>query len=596
MTSRESEPRVRRLLRIALPGLVIATIWLAYANTLRAPFVFDDRAAILENSTIRTMWPLAVPLSPPDDGRAVAGRPLINLSLALNYAISGENPWSYHVFNLLVHSGAALLVFGIVRHAARALRKEEKDETLLPWIVAALWALHPLQTESVACVIQRTELLGGFFYLATILAFAVGRPGLSVAACLLGMATKETMVTAPLLVLLYDRTFVSGSFRAAWRTRRVYYMALSTTWLMLAWLVWRHGGARGTAAGFGAEMSSWHYLLQQTRAILLYLKLSVWPHPLVIDYGSTAPHGLAEVWWQSVIVLVLLGATAWALVRRPVIGFLGGWFFVILAPSSSVVPLPAQTIAEHRMYLPLVTIVVLATAGLGRIRSWIAVPLLVAMIAATWTRNEVYRSDLALWTETARHQPENPRVQLNLGAALLTEGRIADAATAFQVAARANLPSAHSNLANVYLQLGRVAEAITEGEIAVELSPTDANAWVNLTLAVQRSGDLERMRAQVARVARLSLRDAQLYELAGILAVRTENFSAALELFQRAVAIDGDFVAARANLGNVLLVGGRFDEAITEYQAVLQRKPDERAVRENLERARELKAATRQPK
>ncbi len=587
---------------VVAAGLIVVALGLAYANTFTAPFVFDDHAAILENPTIRHLWPLTTPLSPPADGRAVAGRPLVNLSLALNYAIGGTNPAGYHLFNLAIHALSTLLLFGLVRRTLADLRGAAAavaTADLTAALAAAIWALHPLQTESVSCVVQRTESLGAFWYLLTLHAFVRRRPIVSVLACLVGMATKETVVTAPLIVLLFDRTFVAGSFNAAWRARRGYYLALGATWLLLAWLVLRGGGARGTAGGLGAAMSSWHYLLQQCRAIILYLKLSLWPHPLVVDYGSAAPQSLAEVWWQALVIVVLLAATIWALVRRPVLGCFGAWFFIILAPSSSVVPLPAQTIAEHRMYLPLAAIVVALVVGVRQrfpARSTACLTIVaLALGFFTAQRNAVYRSDLALWADTAAHVPDNPRVQLNLGGALLDAGRDDDARAALTRAEKLqpNLPGVHSNLCLVDTHLGRLDEAIAQGEAAIELAPDDADAWVNLTHAYLRAEDSPAARRYAASVARLKLADTQLYFLAGNLAARAEDFVLALELFRRAVQIDPSSIPARNNFANVLLVSRRFDEAIAEYEAILRLHPDDRSVRENLERAREAQAASR---
>src|SRR5262249_38465279 len=154
-----------------------------------------------------------------------------------------------------------------------------------------------------------------------------------------------------------------GSFSSALRVRRGYYVALAATWLVLAALVLRGHGARGDAAGFGRGVSPWNYLLTQADALVLYLDRSLWPHPLVLDYGTSVATSLPGVWWQSLGIFLLLIAAVWALTRRPALGFLGASFFLVLAPSSSIVPLVTQTIAEHRMYLPLAGVIALIIFG-----------------------------------------------------------------------------------------------------------------------------------------------------------------------------------------------------------------------------------------
>ena len=205
---------------------IVVAVGLAYANSFGGPFVFDDEPAILENATIRKLWPLSGPLSPPREfGVTVAGRPVLNLSLALNYAISGTAPWSYHAFNVGVHALAALVLFGLVRRTLRgpllvATHGGRAEE--IAAAVALVWALHPLQTESVTYVIQRAESLMGLFYGFTLYAFVrattSARPrgwlAAMVTSAVLGMGCKEVMATVPLVVLLYDRTFVAGGFEA----------------------------------------------------------------------------------------------------------------------------------------------------------------------------------------------------------------------------------------------------------------------------------------------------------------------------------------------------------------------------------------------
>ena len=240
--------------------LVVAT-WAAYFNSLDGAFVFDDLPCIVENPSIRQLWPLSVPLNPPrESGYTVSGRPLLNLTLAVNHAISGTHPWSYHVGNVLIHTGAVLVLFGLLR---RVLTLGRLAAFAMPTaaVAAAGWALHPLQTESVAYVIQRAESLMGLFYLLTLYGFVrmaepEGRKdwsSVSVMACLLGTATKEVIVTAPIMVLLFDRSLFSEGLVAALRKRPGYYVALFATWIPLGMFVLSTGGDRGGTVHWTGE-------------------------------------------------------------------------------------------------------------------------------------------------------------------------------------------------------------------------------------------------------------------------------------------------------------------------------------------------------
>ncbi len=405
---------------IPLAGAVIAfAVWAVYANSFSAPFVFDDLMAITQNPTIRHLDRLGDVLSSPLFATGATGRPMVSLSLAINYALGGYEVRGYHITNTLIHTLAALVLFGIVRRTLlRPGLSERFGIAALPlaFAVALLWAVHPLLTESVTFVIQRSESLMGLFYLLTLYGFirSVESPVprrweiFTVMVCLLGMATKEVMVSAPLVVLLYDRCFATGSFRAAWRARWKMYTGLAATWLLLAYLV---VGSHQRGGSFQGGVSSWDYLLTQCQAIVMYLKLAVWPSPLVVDYGMTIVHRLADVWLQALLLVLLAVGTVVALRRRQAAGFLGFCFFAILAPSSSVVPLITQTMAEHRMYLPLASVIALVVLGAYRWLGKYSLPLwLVLVVVAgvvTIARNRDYESNLKLWTVTVAAVPDN---------------------------------------------------------------------------------------------------------------------------------------------------------------------------------------------
>jgi len=475
-------------------GVLVVAVLAANWNSFAGPFVFDDLGSIVENPTIRA---LGRALSPPhEQGVTVGGRPLLNLSFALNYAVSGNAVWSYHALNLAIHLAAALTLFGVMRRTL--LRPQMRERfgaiaTPLALTTAALWALHPLQTESVTYIVQRAESLMGWFYLFALYAFVRATEGepsdaqpparhralwrvLSIGACALGVATKETMVSAPLIVLLYDRTFVSGNFRAAWRERRGYYVALAATWIPLAWLALGTGG-RGGTAGFDTAVSAWTYALTQCGAVAHYLRLVFWPQPLVFDYGVNMVRHAADVALPALLVVSLLGAIVVALVRRPALGFLGAWFFAVLAPSSSFVPIASQPVAEHRMYLPLAAVLALlvpvAGAWLGRWILWVWLVAGIICGALTWRRNETYRTELALWSDTVLHRPGNARAQSNLGNALLAVGRAADAVPHYEEALRLNpdYADAENNLGRALVELGRPADAIPHLEAALRAKP-----------------------------------------------------------------------------------------------------------------------------
>ena len=324
---------------------IVAAAVAAYWNSLDGEFMFDDRVWIVENPSIKHLWPLSDVMMPTDAAH-VGGRPIVSLSLALNYAFGRLNVRGYHVVNLTIHIFAALVLFGVVRRTLTLPRLRDRfgnAATLLAAIVALIWAVHPIQTEAVSYVIQCAESLVGLFYLLTLYCFIRGATatlssivvdgsGLNdsrltthlspltflwyfacFAACLLGMATKEVMVSAPIVLLLYDRTFLSGSFREAIVRRWRIYLALAGTWLVLAWVLVATSFHADTT-GLGVQrFTPWTYLITEPAVLMNYLRLAIWPDRLCFAYDLMPPRSGAEVIAPALAIMALVGLTVWAL-------------------------------------------------------------------------------------------------------------------------------------------------------------------------------------------------------------------------------------------------------------------------------------------
>jgi tetratricopeptide (TPR) repeat protein len=500
--------------------LLAGAILLAYSNSFRGPFLFDDIPSIPDNPTLRSLWPpSAVLYPPPDVGRTVNGRPLVNFSLALNYAVSGLEVWSYHALNLVVHILASLTLLGVVRRTLLLPRFAQRYDESASWLalaVALIWGVHPLQTESVSYLVQRAESMVGLWYLLTLYCVIRGETGsrrtlwfvLAVLSCTLGMATKEVMATAPLVVLIYLRVFVFPSWREVFSKRWPLLAGLAASWLLLAALVIPLGGRSGSV-GWDLGVSAWDYAATQCRGIVTYLKLSVSPQPLVFDYGSQIDTSPREYLPYAIVILLLLAATAWALLRLSAAGFLGAAFFLILAPSSSFVPIATNTMAEHRMYLPLACVVALVVIGTARLWQRVvrrmdpekrerglvraAPALLVAAVALlfglqTWLRNLDYQSPLRMWQDTAEKQPGNPRAWTNLAEQLMlagdTEGALAASGRPIELDPES--PEAWFSRGTYRMQAGLYREAIDDFDHALDLDPRLAKAYQNRGAAKRR--------------------------------------------------------------------------------------------------------------
>ena len=494
----------------------------------------------------------------------------------------------------------------------------------------------------------------GLFYLLTLYCFVRGAGaeparrqsllwfGLSWLACLLGMGTKEVMVSAPVIVLAYDRTFLSGTFRDAWRRRRPYYLALAATWILLAALVIGTGG-RGGTSGLGLGFSWGAYVLTQFGAIVRYLRLAFWPHPLDLYYTAAWVARPWETAPAAAVVGALGAGAAWAFLRPAraapglglrSLGFAGVWFFAVLSPTS-LIPGVTQTMAEHRMYLalaPAIAAVILAgdaalgawrgEAGRRAARTLLApVAVLAAALAfagLTRARNRDYGSSLALWGDTVQKSPDNPYARNNFGIALADAGRPAEAAACFEAAvrlkpdyaeARNNLglaeaglgrlaeaiadygralslkpdyPEAHANLGVALADAGRNDEAIGHFQEALRLKPGYSDARNDLAVALAHAGRLKEAIAQYETVLRTAPASAETdYNLGNALAT-TGRLPEAIGQYEAAVRLRPDYAEAQANLGVVLAQEGRPEEAVTHYEAALRIDPKDADVHYNL--------------
>ena len=592
-------------------ALLVLIGFAVYSNALPAPFAFDDEHAIVINEQIRH---LSTSLSPTEQGSPLAGRPLVSLTFAINYALGGLNVRGYRLVNIAIHLLCALLLFAVVTHT---LAGRQIDATNFSFVVALVWMVHPLATEAVNYVSQRTELMMAAFFLGTLYAAQRGWLALSVACCAMGMACKETMAVAPIVVFLYDRTFVFGSFGDALRRRWPYYAGLCATWLVLVALLW--SAPRGDSAGFaGASVSPWTYLLNQSVMIVRYLRLAIWPRGLVLDYGEPLPLTLSDVAPYATAVAALLAATIVALVRRPAIGFLGAWFFLTLAPTSSIMPISTEVGAERRMYLPLMAIVVLIVLALdavGRALTdsvgrpftgrriglagrkgppYTVVGLIVLTVAllgvATVQRNAEYLSGLTLWQSVLDRWPSHARAHRNLAAELKLAGR-PDEEIVHLRAAVADIPEIRNLLGLELLSLGRNAEAADELQKYVQDHPRDADALSNLGNALAALGRTDEARQAFERAVDVDPQNGLSQRNLALHLFQQNDFDGAVRHARDAVRLTPDDASAHNLLGLALIGQRKIDDAIGEFRASLALQPDNNDAAGYLERT--LEAAGR---
>jgi tetratricopeptide (TPR) repeat protein len=336
--------------------------------------------------------------------------------------------------------------------------------------------------------------------------------------------------------------------------------------------------------GFEKGVTWWSYALTSCRSVVLYLKLAIWPHPLVFDYGPDFVQHAATVWPYILALVVLVAGLVMVLRQRPIMGFAGAWFFVILAPTSSVVPIVGQPMAESRMYLPLAAVIGLAVLGLYR---WMGRRSLVLFAAVAvglgWLsvrRNEDYRSELAIVYDTAVKQPDNARAHDCLGSTLLDmPGRLDDAIAECQAALRIDpdFANAHNTLGSALMQIpGRLPDAMAEFQAALRIDPDSAEAHANLGNALLRTpGRLPEAIAECQTALRIKpdLFDAH-YNLGLAWVKEGAHLPEAIAQYEAALRIKPESPEVLNGLANAYLNSGRFSDAIPQYEAALRLEPN----------------------
>jgi tetratricopeptide (TPR) repeat protein len=621
--------RVERLGLFHPAGFIVLACIGAYWNSLGGALVWNDQASIVDNQTIRHLWPLGALLAPPS-ASLMTSRPVVNLSFALNYAIGEVDVVGYHIVNIAIHLISALVLFGIIRRTLGSEKgpypfsaSDEKGvrplfgNDVLALGAALLWLVHPLQSEAVNYVSGRSDLLMGLFFFLTIFCAADARGSLhpthqvlwesaSVVCCALGMASSELMLTAPLVVLAYDRVFEFDSFREALRTRRTLYVALAATWLELAWLLWSTGRP---SVALLPSVGFWTQVLNQFQITAHYLWLAVWPGALVLDYGPPLTLSLRQVWPAAILTLALVTATAVALQRWLRVGFLGAAFLLTLAPGAILGPILGDVGAERRMYVPLAALVIQVVISAAWLTDWLAGRLpahsklianvtldlvfviLLAFAVRTVYRNEQYADPVALWTRTVAERPHG-RARYALATSLIAAG--AEDEGIQQLRQVSDVAASRYTLGNELYAVGNMVEAAQVLQQLLRDHPAGADLLATrLLLARTRmaQGKLEESAAEfqaildvnpdeAARQGLAELGTAQRIIAADLL--RREHVDEAVAHAREAVRLRPTEADAHATLGSALAAQGQPDEAIVQFREALRIDPGEQEAQSGL--------------
>lgn len=508
--------RAKWIALVAIPLLILVV----YHRTFTYPFQFDGATKIQTNESYQRLDWSHFPTAP---------RSLVGLTWRLNYLADGGSLVGYHIVNIAIHIVASLLLFGFIEHTLRLPKIAERyrdHATLLAAAIAILWAVHPLQTQSVTYIVQRYESLMGMFFLLSLFCFIKGFTSKyhaawyigSVIACAASALCKEVAIVIPLIILWYDRAFLAESWGDSIRNRWPVYLGLFASWLILAQLAFvpiekhnEHGTVLVHEVDFTAEepirsvVGPKEYLYSQAHAIPFYVQLTILPIGQSLDHGWRATYSLTDAIWPGILVVTPMGLTIWCVFRAPRWSFVGACFFLILAPTSSILPIQ-DIVFEHRMYLPLAAVLAVVVFGIyeGLRRteskqrtdsshlsaSQGLVVVLVVLVAVyggvSIARNEVYRDGETMWRDVLAKNPNNPRAYHGIAHAYISRGDWVNAIPYLEKTIelhpeypfKGGYATRFKTGAKKAIELGDAKLALKLLDLAIKMDPQDAESYL----------------------------------------------------------------------------------------------------------------------
>lgn len=483
-------PRDRWRFAWALP--VLLTLGL-YLFTLRYPFIFDDTHDILEARWVHHLWP--------PEWLWKSRRSVVFFTWALNWAWSGPAPWSYRLVNVFIHAANAALLWHCARRALRDDPNRQGNAAPLATAIATLWAAHPLHTTAVTYVVHRYESLAALFMLATLaswqraLVSAQSRRWVALAAlwAVCAVLSKEIAAVMPALLIAYDFAF---NRQRPHRGRALAAIALSS-WAIAA-LAYALAPPVETQ-GVSVHLSRGVYFRSEFHVLARYLRLVVAPWPLSVDYSDWP---IAAAWrpvdvasFALIASLVACGAGAF-FTRAPRVGWLSFVCVAVLAPTSTVIPLSRELLAERRMYLPLAALMALGVLGVHRaargrmaVVGAFAVAATVALSSLTVRRNLDFQTCQTLFSHELIAHPQSGRLHHSMAVCLVKYGRNREAYEHYDRALRLDPGCCviHPPMAGVALRLGWEDLALQHLNAQIALHPTDTTPWIgaiNVLLSV----------------------------------------------------------------------------------------------------------------
>ena len=616
---------IKKCISVLFLALIVLVV-LIFANTFQVPYFFDDEINITRNPHIRLTKITVDNLWRAGFESPMSSRPVAYISFGLNYYLGGYDVFGYHVVNILIHLITGLLLFLLVKTTlllsletagdasgpkpaaavsvpARGWRS--LDPSWVSFWTAALWLVHPVQTQSVTYIVQRMNSMAALFFVLSLLLYARGRvsqkrranePGRSPAqpymwfvgsllGGLLALGSKEIAATLPFFILLYEWYFFQDLSRSWLKRYWIWVVVIPIVFvLVVAIYLGGHPWDKILAGYVGRDFTPLQRVLTEFRVVIFYLSLLLWPHPsrLNLEHDFTLSYSLFDPLTTVLSLGVILGLLVMGIALAPrqrILSFCLLWFFGNLVIESSVIGL--ELVFEHRLYLPSMFMILAAVMLFCRYvrHRWLQAMLLAVVVVAgalgTFERNKVWQDEVTFYGDCVKKSPNKARAHDGLGIALFKQGRVEEAIAQFNESLRLDsaFAPAHNNLGVALIRQEKFSQALYHFQEALRLLPGYMDAFNNLN---KLENNL-RIDAHIAEI------ESQLIthpsdplthcELANLY-LRRDRLEEAKVYYQKSLELDPGHHRALAGLAAVNALTGKYDEAISLFQKAIARQPE----------------------
>ncbi|MDP8234746.1 MAG: tetratricopeptide repeat protein [Candidatus Erginobacter occultus] len=606
----------RQLQTVLFPLIIVVLALLIYSNTLQNGFTYDDYREIVNNSLIQDFaWSeFVVSFFPGTGSPDPPGRAVPLLTFAANYAVGGLNPAGYHLVNVVLHALVSLLIYAVGRELFPARRR-------LSFLVAALFASHPIHADVVAAAVGRSELISSFCFLLALLIYLrktaseySRRPPVfwwTIPIVIAGVLSKATAATLPLIVIVFDlyrftlrrgESFSHGLRVFTYRLKKFYLTYIIAVLFTLALYTGIMPAEDDLGANFLVFLPFGERIIACLGILMRYLAILIWPFKLSVDYSfaqlSSQPQWIQNLWTAGGIVSCI----GWGTVALVSLGRKGRYFLAVFifavnyAIISNIILVINVSMAERLIYMAswgfclalgflLDGMLDRWRDGLARTSIWIVIVSILGVYSVrTWTRNRDWKDNFALFSSAYAANPMGARVNYNLGIEYTGRGDIERAVFHYEQATRILPwnPLYHINLGEAYASKGEVDRAIAEFREAVRLEPERAEGFINLAIASLRKGLADEAIDSLLIAGEITPGDWRVYFNLGNAYLVRRNVELAARAYEKSLELNPDHWQAWNKLGAMQMELRNFGAAIHSFSQAIEVFPECKPAYNNL--------------